>query len=170
MLFRVLYLLPALLLGLTLSQAPEFAQQYRQRLGGALDELTDIITRFDADARRQGLTRNAAVDRLAANADPLARDRADDIRIVVARRDRLARQQAALAAAGPFARVVELTVDFDPGVAGRAWQSFEPAVPATLEGIATAGVGLALGLLLAETTRIGVKRQLRRRRRGRPSG
>lgn len=29
------------------SQAPEFAQQYRQRLGGAIDELTTSIQSFD---------------------------------------------------------------------------------------------------------------------------
>ncbi|MBR7518809.1 DUF2937 family protein, partial [Mycobacterium tuberculosis] len=55
MLARVIYLLPAILLGATLSQAPEFAQQYRQRLGGAVDELQTIIARFSADAARLGL-------------------------------------------------------------------------------------------------------------------
>ena len=37
---------------LTLSQAPEFAQQYRQRLGGALDELRRVVADFDADAAK----------------------------------------------------------------------------------------------------------------------
>ena len=32
-----------LLLGFALSQTPEFAQQYRQRLGGAIDELQRIV-------------------------------------------------------------------------------------------------------------------------------
>ncbi len=32
-----------LLLGFALSQTPEFAQQYSQRLGGALDELQRIV-------------------------------------------------------------------------------------------------------------------------------
>ena len=38
---------------LTASQLPEFAQQYRQRLGGALEELRQVVADFDADAERQ---------------------------------------------------------------------------------------------------------------------
>ena len=40
-----------LLLGFVLSQTPEFAQQYRQRLGGAVDELQRIVLQFDDDVR-----------------------------------------------------------------------------------------------------------------------
>ena len=43
-----------LLGGLVASQAPEFGQQYRQRLGGAIDELNRVVARFDEDARRPG--------------------------------------------------------------------------------------------------------------------
>jgi hypothetical protein len=35
-------------------QAPEFAQQYAQRLGGAIDELDRIVRHFDEDSRRSG--------------------------------------------------------------------------------------------------------------------
>jgi hypothetical protein len=38
------------------SQAPEFAQQYRQRLGGALEELNRIIAEFEAEVRAENLT------------------------------------------------------------------------------------------------------------------
>jgi Protein of unknown function (DUF2937) len=38
------------------SQGPEFAQQCRQRLGGALEELNRIVSEFDAEVRGQNLT------------------------------------------------------------------------------------------------------------------
>src|SRR5258708_3513030 len=50
MFFRAVAFVVALMTGMTLSQVPEFAQQYRQRLGGAIDELALIITHFDEGA------------------------------------------------------------------------------------------------------------------------
>ena len=44
---------------LTASQLPEFTQQYRQRLGGAVDELLRVVADFDADAARNPLTGEA---------------------------------------------------------------------------------------------------------------
>ncbi len=53
-----------LIAGLVGSQGPEFAQQYRQRIGGALDELKRIVAAFDDEARREGLTPPQAIMRL----------------------------------------------------------------------------------------------------------
>ena len=39
--------------GIVASQGPEFSQQYRQRLGGAIDELKQVIARFDARCPRE---------------------------------------------------------------------------------------------------------------------
>jgi hypothetical protein len=62
----------ALLAGLIGSQGPEFAQQYRQRLGGALEELDRIVSEFDAEVRRQNLTPAEGLKRLEDNSDSLA--------------------------------------------------------------------------------------------------
>jgi len=43
------------------AQAPEFAQQYRQRLGGAVEELRRVVVQFDADAAQYGLSRSEAM-------------------------------------------------------------------------------------------------------------
>ena len=48
MMTRRLALAIALIAGLIGSQAPEFAQQYRQRLGGALDELKHALAEFES--------------------------------------------------------------------------------------------------------------------------
>ena len=60
-----------LVFGFVLSQAPEFAQQYRQRLGGAVDELQRIIQQFDEDSRRSGYDRTAALRLMANNNEPI---------------------------------------------------------------------------------------------------
>ena len=80
MLARRLALAIAVLAGLIGSQAPEFAQQYRQRLGGALEELNRIVSEFDAEVQRQNLSRAEALKRLEDNSDPLARERGEDMR------------------------------------------------------------------------------------------
>jgi hypothetical protein len=46
----------ALLAGLIGTQGPEFAQQYRQRPGGAVEELDRIVAEFDAEVQRESLT------------------------------------------------------------------------------------------------------------------
>ena len=51
------------------SQFPEFSQQYIQRMGGAVDELTRFVAEFDADAAELGLSRQAALVDLAAGGD-----------------------------------------------------------------------------------------------------
>jgi len=63
-----------LLLGFVLSQTPEFAQQYRQRLGGAIDELQRIVQQFDNDSRRAGYDRTSALRLMPGNPDHVASD------------------------------------------------------------------------------------------------
>lgn len=61
MLWRRLALAVGLACGLVGTQAPEFAQQYRQRLAGAVDELTRVVQAFDAEAQGEGLPADAAI-------------------------------------------------------------------------------------------------------------
>ena len=134
-----------LLLGVIASQLPEYAQQYRQRLGGALDEINRVVADFDAQASASGLKPEAALKRLDDNPDEIARGRAGAMRETMARRDRLAEAQARFTEAGPFARVALLARDFDMGVARGAWAAFEPAVPLTREGLLCGAAGLLVG-------------------------
>src|SRR5918993_2010362 len=92
--------------GVAASQGPEFAQQYRQRLGGAIDELRRIVERFDADASANGHSRNGAVDRLKASPDNLVSRQGDAMRANVERLDRLERQRQALFEGRPFPPVL----------------------------------------------------------------
>jgi hypothetical protein len=132
------------------SQAPEFAQQYRQRLGGAIDELARIIDRFDADARANGESRESAIARLRGNGDDLASRQGAAMVGNLDRLTRLEGHRRSMAEAGPFARVALIARDGDSGVLRSAYRDFEPAMPVTEEGAiaAAAGFGAAWGAVL----------------------
>ena len=161
MLARRLALGLGLMAGVATSQAPEFTQQYRQRIGGAVDELSQIIKQFDVEARSEGLERSAALARLATNADILARQRGEAVVNAVTRHDRLSAQLENFATAGPFARLAVMAKDFDPQVAKRAWSSFEPALPVTAEGAASAGAGFVAGYGLWRLLALPFRRRVR---------
>ena len=76
MILRRIAFFVALLVAVLAMQLPEFAEQYRQRLGGAIDALAAVVARFDSDSAQQGLTEAGGIDRLQANGDALVRKRA----------------------------------------------------------------------------------------------
>jgi Protein of unknown function (DUF2937) len=145
MVLRRLAIAIGLLFGLLGSQLPEFAQQYRQRLGGALDELKRMIGQFDTEVAARSLNRSQGLDRLEKNNDPLARERGEAIAGEIDRADRLQRQQEAMRNAGPLARVAALAENFDAPTLRQAIEDFEPAIPVTTEAFVIGGVALILG-------------------------
>jgi hypothetical protein len=155
-----------LLGGVAASQGPEYSQQYRQRLGGTVDELRRIVERFNADAQASGETRESAIARLRANADDLASRQGSAMQANVERLDRLQQHRDAMIEAGPFQRVALMLRDGDTDVMRAAYRDFEPAMPITQEGIlAAAGGFVALWggiLLLAGFTRSLIRRPRRR--------
>ncbi|MDA7427848.1 DUF2937 family protein [Primorskyibacter aestuariivivens] len=130
-----------------LSQFPEFSQQYAQRLGGAVDELSRVVAEFDADAAGVGLTRDAALQDLAKGGE-LGAARAETMARTIERYDRLSADLEALQGAGPFTRAYLAARMTDRDVAQRAMENFKPAVPATFEGAVFAGVGFLTGLFV----------------------
>lgn len=130
--------------GLAAAQAPEFAQQYRQRLGGALDEVRQVVADFDADARRNDLTRETALQSFRASDQAFLRDRGNSISRVIAREERLQEQQARLESAPPLMRPVVVLSAPDRQVVAGAWRTYEPALPVTPAGLAWAALGFLL--------------------------
>ena len=163
MIARTMALAVAMLGGVTTSQLPEFAQQYRQRLGGAIDALTEVVEEFRADAATHGLTPGEAIDRLEGSSDRLVAAQGERAQRALDRLAGLQRQQEAFREAGPFGRLVVLARDLDPQIASRAFEDFEPAVPATMEGAVTAAGGF-LTVLLGAGLFGRATRRLRRRR------
>src|SRR5258707_8042920 len=102
MFFRAVAFVVALIAGMTFSQVPEFAQQYRQRLGGAIDELAPVLAHFDEDAARSGYDRDGALALMAANNERLVRDQAGRIRETIDRYCRLVEEPQPLTRSGPL--------------------------------------------------------------------
>jgi len=144
MILRVIVLAGGLLGGASASQFPEFAQQYTQRLGGAVDALGEVVADFDASAAGAGLTRDAALAQLQGT-DFLEARRRDMTRTFV-RYDRLRSDLAILEQAGPFMRAYHAARMTDGDVARAALDTFEPAVPLGMAGLTFAGVGFLAGL------------------------
>jgi hypothetical protein len=167
MLLRRLALAIGLLCGVLATQGPEFAQQYRQRLAGAVDELARVVATFDTEAHGENLTPDEAIRRLDENGDPLARERgqamADD-------KIRLTRLQDALAAyvdTAPVRRLVGFFESFDAATARRAWSDFQPALPTTFESLVVGLVGLGLGWAGTHMVVWPARRRLARRKEAR---
>ena len=134
-----------LFLAVVFSQAPEFVQQYRQRLGGAVDELRRAIALLDAAAAAQSLSREAGIARLRTNPDPLVQARAADVQGDVERERRLAAQDEAFSTAGPVDRYWVFVARFDREIAGRAYAIYQPAVPVTAAGFVATALGFVAG-------------------------
>ena len=165
---RILALAIGLLCAVAASQLPEFAQQYRQRLGGAVEELGRVVGRFDDSAQASGLSRDQAIARLGEQPDPLVRREGEAMGSAAERLANLKRQREDLAGSGAFERLLVFIRQVDPGLARSTYLDFEPAVPATTEGVVAGFVGFILGWG-AMLFLIHIARRLRPRRRQHPA-
>ncbi|MCB1414939.1 MAG: DUF2937 family protein [Nitratireductor sp.] len=145
---RILTLAGALTGGAVVSQAPEFAQQYRQRIGGALQELSAVVADFDKDAAASDMTREEALTRYSRSQDRFLRDRGASIDQTLLRHARLTQQREALEAAIPLMKPFHVAQYADPALVEGAWEDFKPAVPLTAEGGIYAAGGAVTGWFL----------------------
>lgn len=147
MLIRVVALAAGLAVAGGLSQFPEYSQQYTQRLAGAVGALSDVVEAFDADARRLEMTRAEALQELS-ESGRMGEARAQSMRIVFARHDRLSQDLAALKNASPVARVARAWRMNDAEIARQAWQDFRLAVPLSSQSLVLALLGFLGGWAL----------------------
>jgi hypothetical protein len=145
MIIRRLALFFAMLFGVATTQFPEFVQQYRQRLGGAIDEITAIVTKFDEESAAKGLSESAAISRLEANVDPLAQERGADMAELIARLAKLKEAAGAFDNPNVFVKWETLATTFDRRIATRAYEAFQPAVPTTQDGFIAGIIGFIIG-------------------------
>lgn len=129
------------------SQFPEYSQQYVQRLGGAVDELSRFMEGFDEDASELGLSREAALVDLA-QGGTMGAARAQSMVDTIERHDRLSRDLEKIQGLGPFSRARYAARLTDTELAKRVWQNYKPAMPITFEGALFALVGFLGGLAL----------------------
>jgi Protein of unknown function (DUF2937) len=152
---RVLCVLGAVLF----AQAPEFMQQYLQRLGGRLDEARRLLGQLGEVASRSGLTVDQLASQASSNPDPALARLGDVVGAASGRVASLASAQEALAHASALTRPFQFLAHFDPSIAGATLGDFRPAVPTTLEGLIYALIGTAAFLAAYH---LGVKTLIRR--------
>lgn len=145
MILRRLALFFALLCAFVATQMPEFLQQYRQRLGGAIDELSAVVSRFESDSAQQGLTQSGGIDRLRANGDRFVRQRGEQEQDNVARLQSLRAAQAQFRSEGPLGQYATLASRFDGRIAQGALGEFSPAIPTTSQGFVFGLIGFVFG-------------------------
>jgi len=144
MILRALTLAGGLAGAAATSQFPEFSQQYLQRLGGAVDALSQVVTDFDASAAAVGMDRADALAELRGT-EFLERRRVDMAR-TFARFDTLQGDLATLKGEGPFMRAYHLSRLTDGQIAGAAWRVYQPALPLNFAGLSFGLVGFLLGV------------------------
>ena len=145
------------------SQAPEFAQQYRQRIGGAVDELKTVVMDFDKDASNSQLSREQALDQMTKSGERLTHDRGQSMTRTVGRFERLHEQQKWLENSHPLTRPLLVLKNLDRPLLENAWGAYEPAVPLTSSGAMYGALGAFIALIMARLG-IGSTRRLRQRR------
>ncbi|RYG27757.1 MAG: DUF2937 family protein [Burkholderiales bacterium] len=145
---RTVAMIGGVALAVVLSQFPEYAQQYTQRLGGAVDELRIVTEDFDRAAVSGGLSRAQALERYNASNDDFLAGRGTSMTATFQRFEQLSNTLAEVQGAGPYERFQSLPFYFDTDIGRRTLESFKPAVPVTLEGFAYAGAGFVLGYLV----------------------
>lgn len=146
------------------SQAPEFMQQYLQRLEGHLDEARLVLGRFQAAAAQAGMTLDQLVANARQNPDPSMGKLALVVGQTSARVEQLASADAALRGASTFSRPFVFLAHLDGEIAHSTLAIYRPAVPTTAEGLAYALAGVVVILALYHLLVRGpVVRVLRRR-------
>ncbi len=146
MMLRALTLAGGLAGAAVFSQFPEFSQQYRQRLGGAVDALAQVASDFDASAQAVGLSRDAALAQLTGTA--FMERRRTDMQATFDRHAALSAALDLLEGQGPFMRAYYLPQIRDAQIARATWQDYAPAVPLNFAGIVFAGFGFVLGSIV----------------------
>lgn len=128
------------------AQAPEFMQQYLQRLGGHLAEARRQLLQFEEIAKQAGKTVHELAAQYAANADPSVVSMGKVVGDSELRVQTLSAAEAALREASVWERPFVFLRDLDWEIARGAADVYKPAVPTTLEGMVYGLVGI-LGVL-----------------------
>lgn len=150
---------------LAFSQAPEFMQQYLQRLGGHLDEARRQLEQFRAVAAASGLTLDQLASRTGHDADAGVARLAEVIHGAVARVSTLSADEQAIRSAPIAARPFVFIRHADPAIVRATWHVFRPAFPTTLEGLTYAIIGIVFLLAFYHgAVKWPVRRAWRRRR------
>lgn len=141
-----------LLFGLTgalvLSQFPEFFQQYTQRLGGHLDEISAQVSSLEQRAADAGKDVPGYLRGFLLNRDVDVRREGMHLRSIVDRRAELATAYEALTGAGSVWRAQRFAKHVDWEIASSTFAVYRPAVPVTAESAIYTAAGFGTGAMI----------------------
>ncbi len=118
---------------------PAFIAQYRQRLGGALDQLTKDLTPFREIAKQlHGGKIDKLIEHHQLSADPTFQAEGNAIATMMRSLERLRASVEALDT-DLIHQILALVKRGDPHIAKAAWSAYEPAFSFSAEGMLFAG-------------------------------
>lgn len=126
------------------AQAPEFFQQYLQRLGGHLAEARRHLAAFEQAAQAAGKSWTQFVADTLANPDAGLAKLGGTMRDTAERVADLTAAHAALLEASVWSRPWAFFTHLDGGIARATAAIYRPAVPTTAEGAVYAVIGMSL--------------------------
>lgn len=146
------------------AQAPEFFQQYLQRLGGHLSEARQHLAEFEKAAQAAGKPLAKFITDTSANADAGLAKLGQTMQHTTERVDALGSAQQALIDASVWSRPFAFVKHVDYDIAHATASVFKPAVPTTFEGAAYALLGVAIAFSIWHVViRLPLKRFLQPR-------
>jgi hypothetical protein len=123
---------------------PELMQQYRQRIGGIVSELRNVLRDFDEDARRWNLNRDAALRMMEGKPEPFFHERAARVRGYERRLARLEEQEDMLRyRTSPFT-VIAFYQSYNEQIYKETLVTYKPAING--EGIQLAALTWLLAM------------------------
>mgnify|MGYP001005702136 CR=1 FL=1 len=130
------------------SQAPEFMQQYLQRLGGHLAEARRQLSQFEDIARQAGRSLQDLAGQYQVSGDTSISALGKLMTRTQQRVDELAAAETALRQASVWTRPFVFLRNLDSEIAQGTAGVFRPAVPTTAEGLLYALAGIVVILAL----------------------
>lgn len=124
------------------AQLPEFIQQYRQRLGGHLDEARRHLAEFEKLATHAKLTLPQFIERTSANTDTTVAGLSNVMSTALSRAEELAAADTALRTTTLWQKPFVFFAHLDSSIARATWEIYQPAVPTTTEGLVYAAAGM----------------------------
>lgn len=143
MILRVVTLAGGLAGAAGLSQFPEYAQQYQQRLAGAVDALDVVVADFDRSAELVGMTRDQALDQMTGT--EFLDNRRNDMQSTFERHENLSGLLAQMRSRSTIQQLALAPQLTDRAIANAALDEFKPAMPLTATGLICAGIGFVIG-------------------------
>jgi hypothetical protein len=135
----------AFFFAISFSQIPTFIQQYEQRVGGAVHELSVLVDRYNADAIEEKLILSAYIAQHLQSADGAVRRTGETIRYTVDRHGQLLTHQQAMEQATPWEKPLRFVDGLDAEIARQAWAKYK--ITLTLD-VYYGVTGVVLGLIL----------------------